>query len=74
MAERRTFSNGSKTLSNYVVVPSQCPSCKHFSSDDNSSVGPYVCKAGSTASGANKAHSSSPRGQTFDTCKCFTKK
>jgi len=74
MAERRAINSGSKTLSNYVVVPGQCPSCKHFFNDDKSSSGPYVCKAGTTASSASKAGSNSQRGQTYDTCKCFTMK
>jgi hypothetical protein len=73
MAERKAFNSGNKTTSNYVVVPGQCQNCKHFSNDNTTTWGPYVCKAGSTASGAYKAGSSSQKNQTFDTCKCFTK-
>lgn len=79
MKERRACNGGSHTLSNYVVVPGQCPRCSLFSSNDTSNLGPYRCDSGSTASAAWSAayrhgqanYKSDPekeKGLQFDSC------
>jgi len=71
MAERATFGQGYKITSNYVIVPGQCPTCTFFSANSTSNWGPYFCDGKSNATSAVKAHTTKPKGQTFDYCKCY---